>query len=88
MSPDIGSRGTTFVATITGSGFGADTQVSFGNGQGPAPDVIGLSIDSATTLRATIEIKSGGPPRPSPWDLFVTSGGASVVLPNALTVLP
>jgi len=88
MSPDIASRATTFVATITGSGFGDDTQVSFGNGQGPAPDVIGLSIDSTTTLRATIEVKSGGPPRLSPWDLFVTSGGASVVLPNALTVSP
>jgi hypothetical protein len=88
MSPDTIGRSTTFNATIVGTGFAGDSQISFSGGSGPTPSVISLSVGSSTILSATIEIKSGGPPRPSTWDLLVTSGGSSAVLPNALTVLP
>jgi beta-lactam-binding protein with PASTA domain len=87
LSPNTADRSTAFDATITGSGFGGDAQISFSGGSGPAPSVTSWSVDSATLISATIQIKSGGRRRTSVWDMIVTSRGLTAVLPNALTVL-
>ncbi|MEE9270134.1 MAG: PKD domain-containing protein [Candidatus Krumholzibacteria bacterium] len=88
MSPDTAAVPSTFIATISGTGFGADAQVGFSGGKGPAPEVTSVSVVSSTTITATITISSGGPRRPRIWDVVVTSGGSSATLPGALTVLP
>ena len=77
-----------FVATIGGTGFGDDAQVSLSNGSGPTPTVTDVSVVDSSTITATITVKSGGPPKPRSWDVTVTSGGASATLPAGLTVLP
>ena len=88
ISPDTVSPSTTFGATVTGTGFAGDAQISFTNGSGPAPAVTSLTVVSPTTLSATIRIKRGGPKRSRIWDLTVISGGSSATLANALTIVP
>ncbi len=88
LSPNTVQMPTIFVATISGTGFGADAQVGLSNGKGPTPDLTSVSVVSSTTITATITIKPGGPRRPRLWDLTVTSGGSSATLPGGLTVLP
>ena len=88
ISPSTMQMPTTFLATITGTGFAAGAQVSFSNGDGPTPKVTNVIVVSSTIIEATIKIKTGGPPRSRMWDLTVTAGGSSVTLQDALTVLP
>ncbi len=77
-----------FVATIAGTGFAANANVSLSNGAGPAPKVTSVSVENSTTITATMTFKNGGPQQPRVWDLTVTVGGMSAPLQNALTVLP
>jgi hypothetical protein len=88
ISPNSVQLPITFVATIGGTGFGDDAQVTLDNGSGPTPTVTDVSVVDSSTITATITVKSGGPPKPRNWDVTVTSGGASATLPAGLTVLP
>jgi PKD repeat protein len=88
ISPNFVQLPITFVATVSGDGFGADAQVSLSNGSGPSPTVTDVLVVDATTITAIITVKSGGPPRPRSWDVSVSSGGASATLSAGLTVLP
>ncbi len=88
ISPNSVQLPITFVATISGDGFGADSQVSLSDGSGPSPTVTNVSVEASTTITATITVKSGGPPRPRSWDVTVSTGGASATLSAGFTVLP
>ena len=88
ISPNTTPMPNIFDATITGTGFAADAQVSFSNADGPTPKVTGSPIVESTKIKVKITVKTGGPPRPRHWDLTVMSGGSSVTLPGALTVQP
>jgi hypothetical protein len=77
----------TFV--ILGSGFASNAQVDFLGGEGPAPRVRSVSRDSATRLTASVDIRSGGPPRERYWDVRVTNpDGSSAVGVGLLRVVP
>ncbi len=73
--------------TITGTGFGADAQVSLTGGSGPIKVLI-VGVQVPTTIFATITVKNGGPRHPRVFDVTVTSGGSSATLNGAFTVLP
>ena len=90
INPTSANRGDTGKEiTIYGTGFDLTAQVSFDNGNGPAPTVTNVAYVSSGELTATINVKSGGPPRSSSWDIIVTlSNGDSAVKPDALTINP
>ncbi len=89
MDPDtVQLPATNWVTTISGTGFAAGAQVSFGGGSGPAPVVESVTVEDSTTITATISFKNGGPQRPRLWNLTVMVGGMSATLQDALTVLP
>ena len=88
ISPNTVQLPITFVATISGTGFGADAQVGLSNGKGPTPELSDVSVVSSTTITVRITIKPGGPRRDRLWDVTATSGGSSATLPGGLTVLP
>ena len=73
--------------TITGTGFGADAQVSLTGAGGPIKVSV-TDVQVPTMIVATITVKSGGPRRPRVYDLTVTSGGSSATLTGGFTVLP
>jgi hypothetical protein len=70
--------------TITGTGFAAGASVAFENGSGPAPRVNSVTWESSTQLRASVQIRSGGPPRDRFWDVRVTNPGGSTGVGLAL----
>lgn len=82
----VGVPGTIDV-TITGSGFGANAQVSLSGGSGPI-NVTNVVVQEPTTIFATIVMKNGGPPRPRVWDVSVSVDGSIVTLSGAFTVQP
>jgi beta-lactam-binding protein with PASTA domain len=88
ISPNSTGLATTLDATISGTGFANDAQVSFTNGTGPAPRVTSLTFVDSTTLSVTIQIRSGGPKRTRVWDVTVLSGGSSATLVNGFTIVP
>ena len=88
ISPSSTPMPATFTATISGTGFADGVQVSFANGSGPTPKVTGVTVESATTIKADVQIKNGGPPRARIWDVIVTLGELAATLPAGLTVLP
>jgi thermitase len=78
---------TTFV--ITGTGFADGASLSFVNGNGPAPRVRSVTRDSATQLRASVEIRTGGAKTNRDWDVKVTNpDGTSAVGVRLLTITP
>jgi hypothetical protein len=70
--------------TIAGTGFADDASVLFEGGKGPTLDVVDVTWIDADRLAVTIWVKSGGPS--GSWDVRVTSGGMSAVLPDGLYV--
>jgi len=89
IDPIFANKGTTEIIKISGTGFDATAQVSFENGRGPAPTVTNVEFVSSVELKATIDVKSNGPKKPSVFDLRVTLSNAdTVVLTNALTINP
>jgi hypothetical protein len=89
IDPNTMQAGTTVDVTITGSGFVVGAEVTFENGQGPAPTVSNIVVVDANTITATVTAKSGGPPRDRVWDVRVTNpDGSSGVLIDGFTVTP
>ncbi|MEJ2206228.1 MAG: hypothetical protein P8170_19220, partial [Gemmatimonadota bacterium] len=74
IEPGTVDAGSFIDVTITGSGFAAGVGVSVENGGGPAPEVSNVVRQDATTIKATITAKSGGPPRDRSWDVRVVNG--------------
>ena len=87
MTPSSVQGPISFLATITGSGFGAGTTIQMINGKGPMT-VSNVTVQGPTTITATITVKRGAKRRSRVWDLRVTNGGNSVVLPDALQIVP
>jgi hypothetical protein len=74
---------------ITGSGFAPGATVSLLNGTGSAPRVVSVSWINAGELRATIEIRAGGPKKNRQWDVVVTNpSGSSATGARLLTITP
>jgi PKD repeat protein len=88
ISPSSVQMPTSFLATITGTGFRTDAQVGLSNGKDPTPELSDISVVDSTTITVWVTVKSGGPGRARVWDVTVTSGGLSATLPSGLTVLP
>ena len=86
ISPDIMQAQSTISATITGTGFSNGSVLDLINGGGPLKIRDVVVIDS-TTITATIESKLAGPKRNRFWDVIITDGGITAVLPDALTVV-
>jgi len=79
----------TFSVTIKGSGFLAGAQVTFENGNGPAPKASNIVVDDPNTITAMVTMKSGGPPRVRYWDVRVTNpDSTSGVLEDGFGVIP
>lgn len=74
IDPPSASAGSVVPVTIRGSGFGAGMAVSFENGSGPRPVVGLVDVVDASTIRATVTVKSGGGKIDRLWDLRVGSG--------------
>jgi hypothetical protein len=87
--PNLMQAGISTSVIINGSGFVDGVEVTFENGNGPAPttsEVVGID---ANTITATVTAKSGGPPRDRVWDVRVTNpDGSSGVLVDGFTVSP
>ena len=84
ITPNTLRQGSTATVTISGSGFAAGMAVGFENGSGPAPIAKNIVIVNATTITATVTVKSGGPHRDRFWDVRVGSG----VLQRGLRITP
>jgi hypothetical protein len=82
ISPNTIKKGTTIQVTITGTGFAPGMAVGFENGSGPAPVTSNVSI-TATTVTATVSVKSGGNRTTRYWDLRV----GPALLPGAMAVI-
>jgi hypothetical protein len=89
ISPDtVTNADATFPVSITGTGFAPGAEVTFENGNGPAPQATVTSV-SATGITTTVTMKSGGPPRERKWDVRVTNpDSTSDVLEGSFTVIP
>jgi hypothetical protein len=90
ISPNVVSQNAGVVSfVITGTGFANGASVAFLNGSGPAPRVISVARDSSTQLRASVEIKSGGPRKNRLWDVQVTNpDGSTGMRVGLLTITP
>ncbi len=93
IDPSSVSVGITRDFVITGTGFSIEpnvvVEVAFENGSGPSPRVNSVAVDSSTRITATVEIRTGGPPRPRVWDVRVTNPDASTgVGVGLLTINP
>lgn len=89
IDPNTMQSGTTIDVRIAGSGFASAADVTFENGNGPAPIASNVKVIDASTITATVMAKSGGPPRPRVWDVRVTNlDGSSGVLVEGFTVTP
>jgi len=87
ITPNIMQVGTKVTVTITGSGFLNPADVTFTNGQGPAPRVYDIDVINDETITATVAAKRGGPPRDRVWDVCVRNpNGLCAVLAEALTI--
>ena len=87
IDPNTMQAGTTIDVNIAGSGFAAEADVTFENGQGPAPTASHIVVVDSNTITATVTAKSGGPPRNRVWDARVTNpDGSSGVLVGGFTV--
>jgi subtilisin len=78
--------GGTYTLIITGNGFALGAVVTFENGSGPAPTVIGSpTVSIPTTITATVGTSKT--PKTRTWDLRVTNpDGTSGVLVGGLTI--
>jgi hypothetical protein len=74
--------------TLYGTGFSADTVVTFEGGKGAPPNVVSLSVNQAgTELHAEITTKRT--PKPVEWSVRVTNPDmTTAILPDALKVTP
>jgi len=89
IEPDLMYAGTSVDVKITGSGFVGGAEVTFENGNGPAPTASKVVAVDANTIAATVTAKSGGPPRNRVWDVRVTNpDGSYGVLVDSFTVTP
>ena len=90
INPNTMPAGTTTDVTITGSGFVAGADVTFENGDGPAPITSNVVFVDADTITATVTAKRGGPRRNRIWDVRVTNpdGSSGVLDDGGFTVTP
>ena len=84
VSPYEVPKGTTGnEITITGSGFDNTAVVSFENGRGIVPEIIGVPIFVDSTLIITVDVGSKG--KADSWDLRVTQVDTAVLI-DAITI--
>ena len=89
IAPDSMLAGTSIDVTISGSGFVADANVTFENGQGAKPSASNIVVVSATTITATVTVGTNGPPHPRVFNVRVTNADDSTgVLVDGFTVVP
>jgi subtilisin len=89
IDPSTMKAGSKIDVTIIGSGFANGAEVTFENGNGPAPTASNVAVENTNTITATVTAKSGGPPRNRVWDVRVTNpDGSSGVLVDGFTVTP
>jgi PKD repeat protein len=87
ITPSVVGAGSSINVTITGSGFASGALIALENGTGPAPNVLNVVVVDGTTINATFEAKSGGPPKNRLWDVRVSNpDGSSSRLVEGLTV--
>jgi parallel beta-helix repeat protein len=87
IEPNTMAAGSSIDVTIYGSGFVSGATLAFENGSGPAPSASYVEVLDGSTIRATLQVKSGGPKRDRLWDLRVSNpDGSSGVLVGGLTV--
>jgi PKD repeat protein len=87
IEPNTMAAGSSIDVTIYGSGFVSGATLAFENGSGPAPSASYVEVLDGSTIRATLQVKSGGPKRDRLWDLRVSHpDGSSGVLVGGLTV--
>jgi hypothetical protein len=87
--PSSVSKGYSGNIGIFGTGFDETAQISFANGDGPVPKITNIVFVGFGELTVTIDVKSGGPPRSTSWDVIITlSNGDSTVSPVPLTINP
>jgi PKD repeat protein len=87
ITPSAVATGSSIDLTITGSGFAPGATLALENGSGPAPSLSNVVVVNGTTITATLETKSGGPPRNRLWDVRVSNpDGSSGRLVEGLTV--
>jgi hypothetical protein len=88
IAPNSVQAGSSVEVTITGTGFVDGASVILENGSGPAPVVSSVTVESSTSIKATISTSSSGPRRNRIWDMRVSNpDGSSAVLSNAFTVI-
>ncbi len=90
ISPNSITAGDSKKVVIAGLGFDPTedgTSVIALNGSGKAP-VFSLIEVTDKTITADVTVSNGGPPRNRVWDISVSSGGETAVLPEAFTVQP
>jgi hypothetical protein len=83
ITPNSIRAGSQTIVQISGSGFGNGVDVHFDNGSGKVPVVSNVTVVDASTIRATVNVPSGGSTGDPVWDLHV----GAAVLPNAFTVV-
>lgn len=85
IQPNVVAQGAgTVTFIVTGTGFAQGITLAFQGGDGPAPRVGQVTRDNSTQLSATVEIRSGGPPRDRLWDVRVTNPDGSTSVGAAL----
>ena len=86
IAPNTIRAGSSTPVTISGTGFASGAKVTFENGSGPAPTARVLAV-GATSITATVTVKSGGPSGTRYWDVRVTNpDGSTGVLVRGFTV--
>lgn len=87
--PNNATAGTTVNITLTGTGFVNGSVVAFEGGQGTASEVTTVQVLNPTTMAITVNVKADAAFGIQVWDVRVTNpNGATVVLPDAFTVVP
>ena len=89
ITPDVSSMPDQLQVTVSGGGLTDGAVLALSGGSGPAPVVSNTAVLDASTLTATVTIKSGGPNRTRTWDVVVSlPDGQSAILPGAFRVIP
>ncbi len=89
ITPNSVIEGSSVDVTISGSGFQTGATVSLEGGSGPTPAVLNVVVVDSSTITATIQTKSAGPPKNRYWDVRVTNPDSGTgVLAGGFIVIP
>jgi hypothetical protein len=87
LTPNSAQANTTVNVTVSGTAFANGATVRFEDGQGTAPQVMGIQIVNANTIVITVNTAVATGATTQVWDVRVTNPDNSfAVLPDAFTV--